>query len=303
VNNVRGNLAFGEVVSGVNWSHENGSKRGRNSSGILVFEPRDDHKGVVARSMMYFTLRYNDPGTFFGSQETVLKKWNRQFPVTTKEHNRNLAVEEIQNKKNPFIVHPYFAERIYSFSTNVNRPSVSQLIYPTLISFTETGAIQIPLFNKGNTNINFSNVYSNSSGVVVVNYPDTINSGYVSTVYLNILANPSFSTAIILSTNIGNFTINLANNIVGDIDETDDVVPALNVSIYPNPVRDNLFVKSSEARSKVFVYNIRGQRILSELIKDDVIEIRLPENLKSGVYFVKVQKDNVFITRKFMYLK
>jgi endonuclease I len=56
-NTKRGSHPFGEVSGGVDWS-SGGSTLGDNADGVTVFEPRDIHKGNVARAMLYFEIRY-----------------------------------------------------------------------------------------------------------------------------------------------------------------------------------------------------------------------------------------------------
>lgn len=56
-NTKRGSHPFGEVVGAVDWS-EGGSTLGDDADGATVFEPRDSHKGNVARAMLYFEIRY-----------------------------------------------------------------------------------------------------------------------------------------------------------------------------------------------------------------------------------------------------
>ncbi|KAA0266201.1 MAG: hypothetical protein EDM75_00350 [Chlorobiota bacterium] len=75
-NNTRSNYPFGIVTGGVSWTG-GGSKLGTGVGGT-VFEPRDVHKGNVARSMLYFIIRYTtNYGTFLTSaQESVFRIWS-----------------------------------------------------------------------------------------------------------------------------------------------------------------------------------------------------------------------------------
>lgn len=91
------------------------------------WEPRDDVKGDVARTMLYMTVRYESSSTYdlelvdyTGTSGTVIGKkstlmeWNRLDPPDDFERNRNTAVESFQQNRNPFIDHPEFADRIYN---------------------------------------------------------------------------------------------------------------------------------------------------------------------------------------------
>jgi len=127
-NSIRGSYPFGNVTSGINWN-QGGSKRGNNSYGEIVFEPRDIHKGDAARSIFYFTTCYGNLGNYLGShQEEDLREWYLSDPVSEEEMQRNSAIYSYQNNRNPFIDHPEFIERISSFSQTAS----SQLQQPQL---------------------------------------------------------------------------------------------------------------------------------------------------------------------------
>ncbi|MDY0083729.1 MAG: endonuclease, partial [Ignavibacteriaceae bacterium] len=139
-NGIRANYPFGKVVSNVTWDSA-GSKLGRNYLNQIVFEPRDVHKGDVSRSMFYFITRYpvNYGGFFTQIQEIVFREWNKLDPVSITESNRNNAIANYQQKRNPFIDHPEFVERIYSFATNNSRPTIAELnLLPASLSFDST---------------------------------------------------------------------------------------------------------------------------------------------------------------------
>lgn len=110
-NSRRGNNPFGEVKKS-SWS-QNGSKYGTDSKGRTVFEPRDEHKGDVARAMMYFSVRYNMP--IDSAQEETFRKWNKLDPVTEREFLRNSMVEDYQYNRNPFIDCPELIDNISDF--------------------------------------------------------------------------------------------------------------------------------------------------------------------------------------------
>lgn len=160
-NSQRGNLPFG-VVSSASWS-EGGSKKGNG-----VFEPRDVHKGAVARAMMYFVIRYTDYSNFFRGQESILRQWNTNFSPTNAERRRNDDIENYQGNRNPFIDYPQFADRITSFTSNsVNPDLVSYDFYPKQIevdSINDDDSLLVYLYNSGDTLIELSNILFSSVG-------------------------------------------------------------------------------------------------------------------------------------------
>ncbi|MCO4754802.1 MAG: endonuclease [Bacteriovoracaceae bacterium] len=129
VNGRRSNFPFGEV-NRPTWTSANGSKVGKNSSGGYsgkVFEPIDEFKGDIARSLLYFATRYEDQVSRWhhamlnGTKDQVYKawflklllKWHKQDPVSEHEIRRNNVGQSFQGNRNPFIDHPEWVEAIW----------------------------------------------------------------------------------------------------------------------------------------------------------------------------------------------
>ena len=121
VNTARGSLPFGDIVDSQTdkWYFEDNVLTSIPSVGIdkyselltnVSFEPRESHKGDVARAYFYFYTMYEsqanqaDPD-FFQLQQETLCTWHFEDPVDEKEWNRNLKIAEYQGgKRNPFIL-------------------------------------------------------------------------------------------------------------------------------------------------------------------------------------------------------
>ncbi len=103
----RGSAPFGTVTGSTYWS-QGGSKLGAGSGGT-VFEPRDQHKGNVARAMLYVKLRYgHSPAS---SEQAVFGAWNASDPVDADEQARSAAIARYQGSENPFVACPTLAAR------------------------------------------------------------------------------------------------------------------------------------------------------------------------------------------------
>jgi hypothetical protein len=111
-NGTRSSYPFGEVDDGIKWE-SNGSALGLSNDGRTVFEPRDQHKGNVARSMFYFSVIYNKP--IDSAQEEVFRKWHQLDPVDTQERERADRIERVQHNRNPFIDRPEYVSKIKDF--------------------------------------------------------------------------------------------------------------------------------------------------------------------------------------------
>ncbi len=111
-----------------------------------MFEPREDHKGNVARAMFYFMTMYRSQAdaAFFQRQRKTLCMWHYLDPVDSLEWTRNLMIAAYQDgKPNPFILDCSLAKRTYcedvdmSCMTHTRKPNHDQQRYPSTISYTQ----------------------------------------------------------------------------------------------------------------------------------------------------------------------
>jgi endonuclease I len=126
VNGKRDNNPYGDVAN-VSWTSTNGGLLGSSAdTGYVgnVFEPIDEYKGDLARTYFYMATRYKDvistwsSPMYSGDNFTawavrVLRKWALTDTVSQKEIDRNNAVYNIQNNRNPFIDHPEWVVEIF----------------------------------------------------------------------------------------------------------------------------------------------------------------------------------------------
>ena len=185
VNGARSNFPFAEINDNqtTTWYRD-----GSNQSSIPVsnideysellsgtsFEPREDHKGNVARAIFYFWTVYQnntsittdntDNAAFFNGMKDVLLTWHELDPVDQTEVNRSIAIESVQGNRNPFIHDTTLVRRAYFGGLPVsnelqdqNRPSSFQLHqnYPNpfnprsniTFDLTESGMVKIDVYN------------------------------------------------------------------------------------------------------------------------------------------------------------
>lgn len=124
VNGARSNFKFAEIPDqNTNvWYRENSNQTSIPTENIdeysellngTSFEPREDHKGNVARAIFYFWTIYQDnssivnDGTdnaaFFDGMKDDLLEWHDLDPVDQEEVARSLAIEQVQGNRNPFV--------------------------------------------------------------------------------------------------------------------------------------------------------------------------------------------------------
>ncbi len=86
---------------------------------FALFEPREDHKGNVARAMFYFYTMYKEEANaadpnFFQLQKSVLLNWHRKDPADSLESIRTSLIAPYQdNCPNPFILDSTLVHRAY----------------------------------------------------------------------------------------------------------------------------------------------------------------------------------------------
>lgn len=126
VNNERGSFPFGEIpdASTDKWwnsktpvsSIPTTNKADYSESISGVFEPREDHKGNVARSMLYFYTIYekrNITVGWFNPQIPTLVQWHLDDPADDVEKERSRQIKAVQGNLNPFVFDETLATRIF----------------------------------------------------------------------------------------------------------------------------------------------------------------------------------------------
>ena len=94
------------------------------------FEPREDVKGNIARSIFYFFTIYSNVAdyNFFEQQKDFLSLWHKQDPVDEIELTRTYAIANYQDGiANPFVTDSTLIRRIWYFNCYENVTS-DQLI-------------------------------------------------------------------------------------------------------------------------------------------------------------------------------
>lgn len=151
INQLRSNYPYGIVGSTIYYTFTNSSRIGNCAiPGITytgrVYEPINEFKGDVARSLLYFAVRYegklgtfnfnnnanpaSDTNPLDGTEErafdpayiAMLLQWHQQDPVSQREIDRNNAVYGIQKNRNPFIDNPSWVNTIWGQTPDTVAP-------------------------------------------------------------------------------------------------------------------------------------------------------------------------------------
>ncbi len=336
-NGIRANYPFGKAISNVTWQL-GGSKLGLNNLGQQVFEPRDVHKGDVSRSMFYFITRYPvNYGSFFTqTQEIVFREWNKLDTVGVVESNRNNAIALLQLKRNPYIDHPEFVDRIYSFATNNVRPIFAELnLLPLKVEFDSTlvstsSFNQIYIANSGSAQLNIDSITISDQRFTSNNNYTSIESYSFNKIQIEF--NPdsikNFSATLTVYSDGGIKNI-LLTGIGKDnsVNVGDDVSLPIAFTLeqnYPNPFNPSTKIRytiptitsgsSSRAESRgegslvqLKIYDVLGNEVatfVNEYKTAGNYEVNFnASNLSSGIYFYQLRSGNYLETKKMTLLK
>ncbi|KAA0139164.1 hypothetical protein FYZ48_11020 [Gimesia chilikensis] len=136
VNGERGNYPFGEIVDSETekWWNDKDDTTGIPSSNIDdysesvsgLFEPREDHKGNVARALFYFYTMYEERNinlAWFRPQIPTLMQWHMNDPADEKEKKRSEMIKAFQGNANPFVLDETLVSRIFATDSNDSAPN------------------------------------------------------------------------------------------------------------------------------------------------------------------------------------
>jgi endonuclease I len=222
VNGMRGNEPFGEV-SNPSWTSLNGSKLGPNTTAGYtgtVFEPIDEFKGDIARSLFYFVTRYEDKIVSWNHEMlgdtkdkafsdwflAVLLDWHKNDPVSSKEITRNNAGYNFQGNRNPYIDHPEWVSCVWEsqcsglqFTSTPTLSAAQDQAYTYNVTFSGNGTLTLTK-ESGAAWLSLSNV--TGSTAVLSGTPTSSD-----------LGNNAFSLKLSDGTNsiYQNFTINVTD--------------------------------------------------------------------------------------------
>ena len=304
-NNYRGDNPFG-IVSGATLWAAGGSK-----ATSSLFEPRDAQKGVAARALMYFVLRYQNYSNFLNSQESILRTWHHDFPATQIEEDRNDDIDLIQHNRNPFVDYPQFIERITSLSTTSVAPVVKSidLAEDTIIyGFVPQGVpvvFHYVIVNQGNSPVQFSNFSLSQPGLTFQSGGSntSLAAGEALPLDIKLIASNTDSIHAFLNFNTDD-SAHLSVSV--PIFANDSVLNAIQeeekeeVNVFPNPAGNALWIMNGKNNmNAVRVYDSMGRNVLEYQRKDRLEEMVLDiSSLQKGIYFIAFSEGEKIFFRK-----
>ncbi len=304
-NNYRGDNPFGIVTGATLWAV--GGSKATNS----LFEPRDAQKGVAARALMYFVLRYQNYSNFLNSQESILRTWHHDFPVTQIEKVRNDNINLVQHNRNPFVDYPQFIERINSLSSNSVAPVIKSidLTEDTIVyGFVQQGTpvvFHYVIVNNGNAAVQFSNFSLSQAELTFQSGGSntTLAPGEALALDIKLITTNSDSIHAFLNFNTDDpghqsvaVPVYANDSVLNGIAELEEE----EVTIFPNPAVNELKIKRHHLQvNQIRIYDSIGRIAGEFVIKDKSEEITLNiSDLQEGIYFIGIYEGEKIFFRK-----
>ena len=326
-NSARANYPFGFVVSNITWQ-VGGSKLGRDASNNIVFEPRDKHKGNVARSLFYFVLRHQNWGTHItAAHENALRQFHLRDTVDARERQRNDKVKQFQNNRNPFADHPEFVERIAAFYTTLNTPPKAEITaspynarFDTLSNPNDTVSYFVAICNYGNSNLTVSSVTSNNPVFTVESFPSTVQPnqfGYARVKFTPSSANQTYTGELTINNADSTLKVNLygvCGNIIGISQISNEVPNTFSLKQnYPNPFNPSTSIRfgipssASNETVSLKVFDAIGREV-STLVNSRLAageyEARFDASkFTSGIYFYRLSASGFTSVKRMVLVK
>jgi endonuclease I len=326
-NSQRGSFDFG-IVTNSEWS-SGGSKKGTDSDGLTVFEPRDVHKGNVARSHFYFIIRYNglyDEYQNSTKMESHFRDWHTSDIVDDYECQRNENIYDLQHNRNPFIDHPEFVERISSFFGTAVKTTAPEIAAAPVevdlgkIGYNYTACYYIAVINTGGANLNVSSISSTNADFQVDKTSMNLNSEfyeYVKVSFTSAETEDVYTTNIRIESNDDDeslIEIPVTVQVSSMVSIIKENRPAFCYHLYqnyPNPFNSQTTISFSLASAgavKLAVYNINGQ--LVQVILDNLLmsggahkAIFDANSLPSGIYYYRLTAGKQSQSQKLILIK
>lgn len=166
------------------------------SSSQYKFEPSDDAKGEVARTIFYMSVRYegtdgeidlevvdavNTSALAHHGKLSTLLQWNRDFPPTDLERRRNERVYEAQRNRNPFIDNPGFADLLWGTAEvsdisigNINMVPIFPEVNSTALISTDIASTSAAITN---VSLYYGKAYNSETNTVSMSNSGSLWSG------------------------------------------------------------------------------------------------------------------------------
>ncbi len=188
-------------------------------------------------------------------------------------------------------------------TTSVLAPKLMLVSYTdSLENSTNSDTINITITNRANEILTFTSITFNDFHVITNNFDINKTIGGADDYTFSIFHSPGYSeddsTNIFIESNGGELELNIVFK-DGVIQTIDSDFLKNKLVVYPNPAKNNLYVKNSSLLNieEVSVINLKGQIIFQNNYYSMYNGIDI-SGLKSGIYFVRIKTENELFSEK-----
>jgi hypothetical protein len=145
-NSTRSNNSFAEIPDNktVKWMYKDIESKVKPAENLdeyaeyykQTFEPRESHKGNLARAIFYFFTMYPKITDKHKNVRTIndvcdiktLYIWHLSDPVDKKELERNTLIDSLQGNRNPYIDNPSYVSRAWNLKINLHDMKTKEIL-------------------------------------------------------------------------------------------------------------------------------------------------------------------------------
>lgn len=246
--------------------------------------------------LLYFQFFYQNA---VGFEYTITDLGNNIKRLTIMDNDGNTVIYHSELLRQ-YVFKTYYLQRLIIDDVDINVPADQPFFNPS-ISFEQTFDPSVAIFsgNTGCTNFNGTNTFVSNERVVTITdttiggdscqnqvqtdyealYRDFL-FGNVPQTFSYLFVEPSEGAIFYLSRD-GNYAVYGESPVNLNIPE----FIAFDISITPNPATDRVTFQTEISVDQLQLYNVLGNRILSQKNQTNTIDI---SSLSAGVYFVEV---------------
>ncbi|MCF8380586.1 MAG: T9SS type A sorting domain-containing protein [Bacteroidales bacterium] len=171
----------------------------------------------------------------------------------------------------------------------INRDTTIKIkLYPSTANIKFKLADNSTPINLANVTIEDQSVETNSLGICYF-YDMLVNQTYT---YL--ITKDEYETITGLISLRTDTTVNIEMDLITNINEENS-----HISVYPNPVHGQLYIRSGFAMEKIFITDVLGNVVLQKVMDNEYITVIKTSDLVDGLYFISIQdkKNNILIKK------
>jgi endonuclease I len=318
VNGQRGNIPYG-VVTAPNYTSNNGSKRGPNifltQYTGTAFEPIDEYKGDLARSIFYVATAYenliagwqgnanaNDVlngssyQTFDDWYLKLLYQWHLADPVSAKEIDRNNDVYMIQGTRNPYIDHPEYVALVWQCT------GMLPVTITGFVAQKNNEAVLLKWYATQETNFKRYEIERSIDGNGFYKIGEVAGMN---------LAQYNFTDDMVPNASTVFYRLKMIDT-DGQYRHSKTIAVRItpqttDVQVFPNPAKDKLSIRleqASIAPGNLLITDLSGRIILQQqtAAAQQLIELDV-SRFPAGRYFIRYQQPSQVINRSFVVVK